>query len=257
MHIIGGFMERVPGRRKGTNLVVRTTETLRNRIFACEAGTLLGSLHELARDLEVGIVTLQQSARVLEHEGLLEVRRGPGGGYYGTRPDDAALERALDSYMRMNSAGYEEALDMTSLLFTELATSAARCTDPALRAKLAALDDRAGSFRSMAEFGAFELEFQDLLFRMVRRPLFEMLTRVTLHYAATRAAPVVETFGAGVDFWRAGRRRIIAAILANDADLARFEANRQNREVVMASLQTQDMAIGSASVAIENAIDSQ
>jgi hypothetical protein len=47
---------------------------------------------------------------------------------------------------------------------------------------------------------------------------------------------VVETFGEGVAFWRAGRRRIIAAILANDPDLTRFEANRQNREVVMGSL---------------------
>ncbi len=229
-------MAKQPGRSKGANLVARTTEILRNRIFACEAGTLLGSLHELARDLEVGIVTLQQAARVLEHEGLLEVRRGPGGGYYGTRPDEAALERALDSYMRMNPASYQEALDMTSLLFTELVTAAALCTDPRLREKLAALGERAASFRSMADFGPFELEFQELLFQMVRRPLFEMLTRVTLHYASSRPSPVVETFGEGVAFWRAGRRRIIAAILANDPDLTRFEANRQNRQVVMASL---------------------
>ncbi|WP_334183987.1 FadR/GntR family transcriptional regulator [Novosphingobium sp.] len=229
-------MKRVSGRRKGTNLVARTTETLRERIFACDAGTLLGALHELARELEVGIVTLQQAARVLEHEGLLEVRRGPGGGYYGTRPNEAALERALHSYMRMNPASYEEALDMTSLLFTELATAAARCTDASLRDKLAVLGERAASFRTMAEFGPFELEFQELLFQMVRRPLFEMLTRVTLHYASARASPVVETFGEGVAFWRAGRRRIIAAILANDPDLTRFEANRQNREVVMGSL---------------------
>ncbi|WP_442044765.1 transcriptional regulator [Novosphingobium sp. YAF33] len=229
-------MDLSPGRRRGTNLVARTTETLRERIFACEDGALLGSLHQLARALEVGIVTLQQAARVLEHEGLLEVRRGPGGGYYGTRPDDAALERAMVSYMRMNPAGYEEALDMTSLLFTELATAAARCTDQALRDRLAGLGERAAAFRSMAEFGAFELEFQELLFQMVRRPLFEMLTRVTLHYASTRASPVVESFGAGVGLWRAGRLRIIAAILDNDPDLTRFEANRQNREVVMASL---------------------
>jgi DNA-binding IscR family transcriptional regulator len=39
-------------------------------------------------------VTVQQAARVLEHEGLLAVRRGPGGGYYGTRPDEAALPSA-------------------------------------------------------------------------------------------------------------------------------------------------------------------
>ncbi len=70
---------------KKANLIVRTTAVLRERIFAVAEGERIGSLHELARSLEVGIVTLQQVARVLEHEGLLEVRRGPGGGYYGAR----------------------------------------------------------------------------------------------------------------------------------------------------------------------------
>jgi len=227
-------VERTPGRRKGTNLVARTTETLRDRIFACAPGTLLGALHQLARELEVGIVTLQQAARVLEHEGLLEVRRGPGGGYYGARPDDAALERSLSSYMRMHPAGYQEALDMTSLLFTELATAAARCTDTSLRARLQALGEETATYRSMAEFGEFEEAFQELLFQMVRRPLFEMLTRVTLHHASGEGGRVVEVAGIGFESWRDGRRRIIAAILAGDPDLARFEANRQNRAVVMA-----------------------
>lgn len=226
-------MERAPGRKKGTNLVARTTETLRERIFAEAPGVLLGGLHELARDLAVGIVTLQQAARVLEHEGLLEVRRGPGGGYYGARPDAAALERALSSYMRMNPAGYAEALDMTSLLFTELATAAARCSDPTLRGRLRAMGDEAAHYSTMAEFGQFEEAFQELLFQMVRRPLFEMLTRVTLHHAARRDGAVVGVSGIGVETWREGRLRIIAAILAGDADLARFEANRQNRAVVM------------------------
>ena len=51
-------MERTAGRKKGTNLVARTTETLRERIFAEAPGALLGGLHELARDLAVGIVCL-------------------------------------------------------------------------------------------------------------------------------------------------------------------------------------------------------
>ncbi|GGC00971.1 hypothetical protein GCM10011494_19430 [Novosphingobium endophyticum] len=224
------------GRRRAGNLVARTTETLRERIFACEPGTLIGSLNDLARSLDVGIVTLQQVARVLEHEGLLEVRRGPGGGYYGIRPDEAALERALDAYMRMNPASFEEALDMTSLLFTELVTAAAGCTDETLRARLGVLAERASMCRTMAEFGEFEIEFQEQLFQMVRRPLFEMLTRVTLHYSSSRPTPPIHSAVEGIEVWQEGRRRIIAAILANDPALARFEANRCNRAVVLAHL---------------------
>ncbi|HMO67746.1 MAG TPA: GntR family transcriptional regulator, partial [Novosphingobium sp.] len=67
-----------PSPRKG--LVPETAARLREIIFAHEAGEQIGSLPELAKALGVGIVTVQQAARVLEHEGLLEVRRGPGGG---------------------------------------------------------------------------------------------------------------------------------------------------------------------------------
>jgi DNA-binding FadR family transcriptional regulator len=222
--------------RKGASLVGKTTEVLRQRIFAQAPGTLIGSLYPLARSLAVGIVTLQQAARVLEHEGLLEVRRGPGGGYYGTRPDNAALERALDSFMRMNPTSFEEALDMTSLLFTELATAAANCIDPDLRAQLATIADKLETRGSVAEFGLFEEQFQELLFRMVRRPLFELLTRVTLHYAASQQERLVHSFGADPEQWREGRRRIILAILANDQELTRLEANRRNRVIVLARL---------------------
>ena len=39
--------------------------------------------------LGVGVVTVQQVARILEHEGLLLARRGPGGGYRLARSSDA------------------------------------------------------------------------------------------------------------------------------------------------------------------------
>ncbi|MBB4858870.1 DNA-binding FadR family transcriptional regulator [Novosphingobium chloroacetimidivorans] len=217
------------------NLVAKTTDILRERIFAAEPGALIGSLHELARSLDVGIVTLQQVARVLEHEGLLEVRRGPGGGYFGARPDEAALERALHSYMRLNPATFEEALDMTSLLFNELATAAASCRDEALREELRVLSTRLPVGASQ-EIATFEVEFQELLFRMVRRPLFEMLTRVTLQYSTSQEGRRIHRYGNGLTHWSEGRARIINAILANDPELTKFEANRQNRAMVLAHL---------------------
>ncbi|MCJ2185714.1 FadR/GntR family transcriptional regulator [Novosphingobium beihaiensis] len=231
-------LTKVP-RRRGLNLVVATAEVLREHIFALEPGALIGSLHDLAYRLEVGIVTLQQAARVLEHEGLLEVRRGPGGGYYGARPDDAALERAFDAYLRVHPATYEEALDMTSLLFNELVAAAAGCREADMLGQLGKLGERLDDLeRTAAALGSFELEFQDQLFRMVSRPLFEMLTRVTLHYAWGRGGPQVHQLQTDSARWCEGRRKIIDAILAGDAELARFEANRQNRQVVRRHLGT-------------------
>lgn len=216
-------------------LVHTAAERLRDLLFAVPADTRLGALPELARKLGVGIVTVQQAARVLEHEGLLEVRRGPGGGYYGTRPDDAALERAIAAYMRVHPTSFEEAADITSLLFNELVPAAAACRDETLRGQLTILAESIDARHTEADRGAFEADFQDLLFRMVQRPLFEVLTRVTLRFAETRGARLIEG-RAGIAEWKAGRQRIIAAILAHDAELARFEADRSNRRAVMGGL---------------------
>ncbi len=213
------------------NLVSETADALRERVFACEPGELIGSLTDLTRELGVGVVTLQQAARVVEHEGLLEARRGPGGGYYGVRPDEAALERAIAVYLRTHPASFGEALNITSLLFNEICAAAATCEDAALRDELAALALRIDTSESEAERGSFEADFQHLLFRMVRWPLFELLTQVTLRFAETRDARVIDQLA--LTAWKSGRHRIIAAILASDGELAQFEAERSNRRAVM------------------------
>jgi DNA-binding FadR family transcriptional regulator len=215
------------------NRVAATAQRLRDLVFAAEPGTIIGALQELAKTLGVGIVTLQQAARVLEHEGLLEARRGPGGGYYGTRPDQAAFERSLGSYMRMHPASYEEALEMTSLLFTELVTAAARCRAEPPRAALRAYFDRLQQWGSAPDIAGLEGEFHDLLFHMAQRPLYEVIARVTLHLSTSQAEPAINFGPGGNEAWRRGRLQIIEAILENDPARARFEADRHNRQVVL------------------------
>lgn len=216
--------------------VPATAERLRERIFASPPGEHIGSLPDLAREFGVGIVTVQQAARVLEHEGLLDVRRGPGGGYYGRRPDAAVLERALAAYMRSEPASWEEALDMTSLLFNELCGAAAGCTDTDLRGELRQFAKALAGCETSDDIGLLEQDFQDLLFRMVNRPLFELLTRVTLRFAQSRPAGSAFRGAFAPQDWASGRRRIIDAILRNDEELARFEANRCNRRILAAWL---------------------
>lgn len=218
-------LSETPSRRP----VQATADRLRDMIFAQEPATRIGSLNGLAQTLGVGIVTVQQAARILEYEGLLEVRRGPGGGYYGIRPDAGTLERSLAAYMRMQPHSWEEALDMTSLLFNELCAAAAGCADDTLHAELGRFDARVGQCDADTDMAELEQDFQDLLFRMVDRPLFELLTRVTLRFAASRPASAMYRGLIAVEEWKAGRHRIIDAIRRRDEELARFEANRSNR----------------------------
>jgi GntR family transcriptional repressor for pyruvate dehydrogenase complex len=218
-------------------------DRLREKVFAAEPDTRLGSLKGLADELGVGIVTLQQAARVLEHEGLLEVRRGPGGGYYGKRPDEAALQRAITAYIRMHPAAYGDALDIMTLLFIELVAAASTSEDEGLRTELAALRDEIDTVRELPDSGAFEQRFQALLFRMVDRPLFAMLTQMAFQLYSNWPLPPLYDGAEGLAAWRLGRYRVFDAILARDADLARFEAER-NRSVLRENFRRSMAAAG-------------
>lgn len=214
-------------------LVQETAARLRELILTREPEAQIGSLKELALQLGVGIVTVQQAARILEHEGLLSVRRGPGGGYYGTRPDEAALERALGAYLSVHGFGYREALELISLLDCELVPAAARCTDEDLRASMRALEARIEhGCDTPQERIALENELRDVLLKMVSRPLIEFLLRVTKRQYQVRPSAVIFVGEEGVAAWKSGRRRILRAILQQDEELARFEAERFRQQVL-------------------------
>jgi GntR family transcriptional repressor for pyruvate dehydrogenase complex len=219
--VTGGLTER-------RDLVGKAIAQLRELILAREPGAQIGSLNEVSALLGVGIVSVQQAARVLEHEGLLEVRRGPGGGYYGARPDDAALERALATYLRVHCSGRNEAREILTLVECELAAAAAQCSDVQLRSELQALGNRLDACDTPTSRVDWEKQLRALFFRMVHRPLFELISRVSMQLYDASASLVYEG-DAGVAEWRLEQGRVVAAILKQDQELARFEAERHRR----------------------------
>jgi DNA-binding FadR family transcriptional regulator len=225
-------LESSPEKQNPRRLVQTVTAELRDIILASEPDALIGSLGDLARRLEVGVVTVQQAARVLEHEGLLEVRRGPGGGYYGRRPTEAALERSVAAYLRVHPAGFQELFQMMSLLVCEVVPLAARDSDAAFRRKLEALRHRICESRTIEEQVTVEQELHDLLFQMTDQPLMSLLGRVTSSAYKAHPARSMVLDATGIEAWRRGRLRIVDAILQGDADLAQFEANRFRRDLL-------------------------
>lgn len=213
-------------------LVQAAAAKLRDVILTREPGAQIGSLNEVAELLGVGIVTVQQAARILEHEGLLAVRRGPGGGYYGTRPDEAALERAFAAYLRVHGFGHRESQQMLALLDCEIAPAAAACQDETLREVARSLLERVDGCESAEQRIGFETQLRELLLKMVARPLIELVCRVTQGLYVQSSAPPLFPGKAGFDAWRSGRRRILEAILARDEELAQFEAERYRRFVL-------------------------
>ena len=223
---------KAPAARESRRLVNMTAARMRELILAEKPDCMIGSLPELAKLLDVGTVTVQQAARVLEHEGLLQVRRGPGGGYFGARPDAASLERAVATYLRVRGADVYEALEMMTLLDCELMPAAARCREAAVRKELGLLEDRVDLCFTGEDRIAFEQDLHKVLFRMVDRPLMELLGHVSMLYYVSCPIPLIFDGEDGRRAWRKWRHDIIGAILKNDPDLARFEAERNRRELL-------------------------
>lgn len=215
-------------------LVQATTARLRERILACEPDTHIGSLRDIAKSLGVGIVTVQQVARVLEHEGFLVVRRGHDGGYYGTRPDEAALERSISGYLlaHRSSSNYHDAIDIMTLLDCELLPAAALCTNESLREELRVLAESIDTRDTSEQRVLFENQMHSVLFRMVDRPLMELIARVTMRHCTDHPIPTLYSGEDGSALWKTQRHEIIRAILRRDPDLARFEAARRRGDLL-------------------------
>lgn len=207
-------------------LVTDTAEHLRELILEKPPGSYIGSLTEVAEQLGVGIVTVQQTARILEHEGLLTVKRGPGGGYYGTRPNDAALERAFATYMRIHDISYRDAFELSVLLDCEIIKSAAQSCDASHITNINALQQQFEEIANADDVIRFEQNFRETLLTIVSKPLLELLSRVAIQLYNAKGDPEVFTQFFHMEEWKQGRQRIIQAILKQDPELAYFEAQR-------------------------------
>jgi DNA-binding FadR family transcriptional regulator len=129
--------------------------------------------------------------------------------------------------MQVHPAAFQEVSEIVSLLDTELIPAAARCKDEALRAAIEALMRRVEHADTPEARIAIEDELQLVLFKMVDRPLIELLTRVARRLQQRRqSGPLLFQGEEGVAAWKTHRRQILRAVLDQDEELARFEANR-------------------------------
>jgi DNA-binding FadR family transcriptional regulator len=218
-----------------TGRVQEAAAQLRKMILTREPGAQLGSLRDLTETLGVGVVTVQQASRVLEHEGLLEVRRGPGGGYFGARPDATAIGRSISQFLLAHGSDEHEAIDIISLLDCEILAAAAGGGDDALREQLRRLGDTIDGRVTSAQRVDFENKFHDIVFQMVQRPLTELLARVTMRLYTEEMHTAFYAGEDGAAAWKTQRHDIVDAVLRGDPALARFEAGRR-REHLMRQL---------------------
>ena len=183
-------------------------------------GDRLATEAEMIAEYEVGRATLREALRVLEAQGLIEVRVGAGGGPFVARPDTHGLARMLSLQLRMSGVTLREVLDARLNIEPALAGQAARRRRDghvaALRANQRELEaaprGSAGFLRVNEEFHALIADASG------NRPLAALCSALAAiadgHEAGVRYPPAA--FGAMI----AAHRKITEAIAAGDADAA-------------------------------------
>lgn len=220
------------GKASKDGLVAHAVAGMKAMILAAQPGTQIGALGEIAAALEVGVVTVRQAARLLEHDGYLKVRRGNGGGFYAARPSAEGLGRALAAFLPLGQSHEREAIAIMTLLDCDLMAAAALSTDEALREDLRRHAEAIDGCDSAEQRAAFVEAMHDILFAMVDRPLTEMMTRLSMQHYAVRTGMQIYEGAEGTARWKQERHAIVHAILRRDAELARFEAQRRRDYVL-------------------------
>lgn len=91
-----------------------------------EPGQTFATEAELLQRFDVSRPTLREGIRILESQGVLEQRPGPGGGLVIRRPSLDMLARSFSIYLRFNDVPFSAVLMARELVEPALAAEAAR-----------------------------------------------------------------------------------------------------------------------------------
>jgi len=166
----------------------RIADRLRDRILTekLAEGASLGRVADLAREYGVSMSSLREALRMLEAEGLVSMRRGPGGGVQVHPPTEqgAARNMALLLQFRDVTLGdvQEARILFEPLAARMLAEGRSRRTAAAELRRL--IDDQRGALDDIAAFGKANAAFH--------RQLYVLVGNQTVAIMAEMLAEIVE-----------------------------------------------------------------
>lgn len=155
--------------------------TLRNRIARGELhpGDRLPPEDELMANLGLARTTVREGLRILESQGLIQVRRGRQGGGRVTHPSVERLAESLALTLQLQKVSYRDLDQASQLIEPALAGRLARTHTDEDIAALRALVDRAGTAAERNDRQAFGMAATDLHEAIVARAGNETLATLS------------------------------------------------------------------------------
>jgi len=183
-------------------------------------GEVIGTEPGLMLELGVSRAVFREAVRLLEQDGMAQMRRGPGGGLVVTAPRASSVSRAAALHLQFLGAGVDDIFEARTALELQTADLAAQRIDEKgidlLRAALeeeAELRDEGGHLGS----SRIHLVIAELTGNPALRLFVEVLARLTPGIPPADPAVAAER-QADV---RQAHERIADAIVAGDGSLAR------------------------------------
>ncbi len=157
-----------------------------------QPGDRLPSEKELIEHFGVSRITVRDAMRVLESQGLIEIKVGAGGGAFVTKPSAEPVTQVLTDMLRLSGISIQELVEARLVIETSIVTLAAeRATPQDLQAMQTALAEACAARDAGARhFTPFSVNFHialakaaknQVLFFTVssfRTPFYEILDRL-------------------------------------------------------------------------------
>lgn len=212
-------------------------DRLRAIVLAAEQEALIGSEDALIAQLGCSRSTVRQVARLLEREGLLRVKRGINGGYFGTRPDAGTIEATVSAYLQTLPMDPGDVTILASALWVEALRKAvgsdraereAVCNK--LRPRFQAVSDKA----SFATIRDLELAAQSAIFDLANAAYIKLIFDINAVFTRNRfPAPMTDDDSPEhLDFvlkWREAKLMELNAVSSGDRELAAMAAQYSRR----------------------------
>lgn len=191
-----------------------------------QVGTLLGSEAELMERYDVSRAVLREAVRVLEHHQVARMRRGPGGGLFVVEPGVEAVTEAVALQVErlgMQPAHLFELRGAVEMVVLELAID--NLDEAGERRLREALDAERAAIG--VDFAVMGHDLHGVLAAVAGNRVIELLVLVLVRLTRIHSAapPGAEDTLPAKDVMHV-HDRIVEAILARDAELARHRMRR-------------------------------
>jgi DNA-binding FadR family transcriptional regulator len=206
----------------GRSAVLRALPIFRDLILGADDGAFIGSEFDLITRIGISGPTLRQVARLLEHEELLVIKRGVGGGFFGRRPSPETVARSAALYLSVQNTPPEEVYSAAQTINAELMRRAALCADEAGRAKLADILSAWRGWERMPGSKAFIVEAElltDHIAALAGNAPLALFLRVFRHISLSHA-DLLSDYSEQAEMWRAYYLGLGEAILDRDPESA-------------------------------------